>query len=102
MPIEEYEWSASAGAVTDLALYRSYYYEDINHLIMVETGTGNKYVPVTDDRGTLVGVINGDTNKLIEKIYYNSTGLSRSFSINPTSGAETENPDGRSLYLNFQ
>jgi len=96
----------------DDALLRRYYYEGpINKLALVEVFNGaatleNAYVPLTDDRGTIMGVIDVTDPQnitLIEKLYYNSTGLCKSY-----DGSDTENliPDtsfniARSQYLPF-
>jgi len=92
------------------ALVRRFTYGTaINELIQVEedqypknpngslTDTNDKiFIPVIDDRGTLVGVIDGKSKQLIEKLYYNSTGLVKSYSAIPVANApsaEIENLD---------
>ncbi|MCF7957145.1 MAG: RHS repeat-associated core domain-containing protein [Phycisphaerae bacterium] len=96
-------------------LIRRYYYEEgINKLAMIEeyfgaTTPANVYIPLTDERGTLMGVIDGKSGnatygQIIEKLYYNSTGLCKSFS---GSGGENTRDDGsgynlgRSQYIPF-
>ena len=45
-------------------------------------GTLDKtYLPILDDRGTLMGVAD-ENGVLIEKLYYNSTGLIKSYDAN--------------------
>ncbi len=69
-------------------LVRSYYYESgINKLAMVEEGA-NTYVPLIDDRGTLMGAAN-TSGTVIEKLYYNATGLCKSY-----NGSDIENTRG--------
>ncbi len=83
-------------------LKQRYYYEaGINTLAMVET-LGTTYVPLLDDRGTLMGVADG-TGQVIEKLYYNSSGLCKAF-----TGADVEKVRagsslnlGRSEYIPF-
>ncbi len=85
------------------ALKQRYYYEEgINRLALVETGSGIIYIPLLDDRGTLMGVADA-AGAIVEKLYYNSTGLCRSFS---GSGVENVRPGtslniGRSQYIPF-
>lgn len=50
---------------------RFYYEEGINRLALVETGAGETFVPLLDDRGTLMGVADAD-GAVIEKLYNNS------------------------------
>jgi RHS repeat-associated protein len=89
---------------------RFYYEEGINKLAPVEiynydgnhqfTGISS-YIPLTDDRGTVMGVVQEGVG-LVEKLYYNSTGLCKSF-----DGSDQPNLDptgfniGRSLYIPF-
>ena len=101
----------------DDALIRRYYYEGpINKLALVEVFNGaatleNAYVPLTDDRSTIMGVVDVTTAGspvLVEKLYYNSTGLCKSYLYNPANQTFEENliPDtsfniARSQYLPF-
>ncbi len=85
------------------SLVRRYYYEGgINKLAMVED-SANTYVPLIDDRGTLMGAAN-TSGTVIEKLYYNATGLCKSY-----DGSDAENlrdggsgPNiGKSEYIPF-
>ena len=55
------------------------------------------YLPIIDDRGTLIGVANSD-GELIEKLYYNSTGVMKSYQAD---GVENVDANARSKYLPF-
>ncbi|MCF7982593.1 MAG: HNH endonuclease, partial [Pseudomonadales bacterium] len=86
-----------------------YYEAGINKPALVEkydaTGLEGAYVPLTDDRGTVVGVYdvkvgNSTCGQLVEKLHYNATGLCKSFDPN---GLENLTPGtdiniGRSCY----
>lgn len=104
-PIEERFMSG----VYDDEIKRRYYYEDgINKLALVECFFGLSspvftFVPLTDDRGTVVGVIYTANETVVEKLYYNSTGLCKSFDgsgtpiTDPTTGFNV----GRSVLIPF-
>ncbi len=54
-----------------------FYYEGVNRLYAMKIVGGTKagyYTCITDDRGTLIGIADSDGN-IVEKIYYNATGL---------------------------
>ena len=91
---------------------RFYYEEGINQLALVEVynydGSFNltsisSYIPLTDDRGTVMGVVDASTGLIIEKLYYNSTGLCKSFdgSDQPITDPTTGFNIGRSMYIPF-
>jgi len=87
-------------------LKRRYYYEDgIHKLALVEDFDNSKtYVPLTDDRGTIMGVIDVTTTPtLVEKLYYNSTGLCKSYDGNDAANLipSTNFNIARSAYIPF-
>lgn len=110
VPIEERYTSGD----NDDEIKRRFYYEDgINKVALVEIYDGqttpqHSYVPLTDDRGTVVGVVdvtNPTTPAIVEKLYYNSTGLCKSFDGSGnektvTVGTHTFNI-GRSEFIPF-
>ncbi len=60
-----------------------YYYEDgINKPALIETGAGT-CIPLTDDRGSVMGVTD-TSGTLLEKLYYNTSGLCRSYDATVT------------------
>ncbi len=80
--IEERSWDTGD-------LHRRYFYDNaVNRPVVVqEDKNGNNqvddsedktYILITDDRGTLMGVADS-SGAIIEKLYYNSTGLTQSF-----------------------
>ena len=70
--------------LTDLVLVDKYSKNDQDETVI------NSYVPIRDDRGTIVGVADSDGN-IIEKLYYNSTGLCKSYYLNTGDGLYHEN-----------
>ena len=91
-------------------LIRRYYYEPgINKLATVEVYEGaataqHTYIPLTDDRGALMGVINDATGQIIEKLHYNSTGLCKSYQADGTENYRSDVTTlnlGRSAYIPF-
>jgi hypothetical protein len=91
----------------DGSLKSRYYYEEgINKLALMEeynsAGAITAYIPITDDRGTLMGVANA-SGQIIEKLYYNSTGLCKAFTgagVEKLRSNSTLNL-GRSEYIPF-
>jgi RHS repeat-associated protein len=81
--IEERDWTSGA-------LVRRYFYEPDGKPVAVHEDTNGDaaidatetvYVLVTDDRGSVIGVL-GDVNgvaTLVEKLHYNSTGLTKTY-----------------------
>ena len=64
--------------LSDGLLQDRYYYEDgLHRLALVKTGA-TEYVPLIDERGTVMGLTN-TTGTVQEKLYYNSTGLIKAF-----------------------
>ncbi|MBI9019589.1 MAG: hypothetical protein JEZ07_20250 [Phycisphaerae bacterium] len=90
-----------------------YYYEpqSINRLVLTETFNNDGtlkdiFVPIIDDRGTLLAVfgsLEGAPFTLLEKLYYNSTGLCKSF--DPITNEQNQdlagNPSKSSQYIPF-
>jgi len=98
----------------DGSLKRRFYYEEgVNKLALVEIYNGQAtpqgaYIPITDDRGTVMGVVDATTGsstngQIIEKLYYNSTGLCKSFDRNgqPNIDPATGFNISRSQYIPF-
>ena len=64
--------------LSDGVLQDRYYYEDgLHRLALIQTGA-TEYVPLIDERGTVMGLTN-TTGLVQEKLYYNSTGLMKAF-----------------------
>jgi hypothetical protein len=60
-------------------------------------------VPLTDDRGTVMDLADAATSQVVEKLYYNSTGLCKAYdgSGNAKLRANTSYNRGRSQFVPF-
>jgi|GEM_PF-2461971 len=76
--------------------------EDADNDGIVDENNDNVYIPLLDDRGTLMGVAN-KTGFIIEKLYYNSTGLVKSYIWDGSNFVEAVDTNGnnigRSLFI---
>ena len=89
-------------------LRRRYYYEDgMNRPALMEDAVQERaFVPLTDDRGTVMGVMevtDPAAPVLLEKLYYNATGLCKSYHYTGSGWAESAHGEtaynlGRSAY----
>ena len=87
-----------------------YFYDNAGRLVKAELDTDfdgvldQTCLTILDDRGTLIGVAN-ESGELIEKLYYNSTGLMKSYSPDGTKWKPTLDKYGNQLreskYLPF-
>ena len=59
--------------LSDGSLKRRYYYESVNELVLIEDNvSGDDYIPLLDDRGTVMGLARAVNGQLVEKLYYNA------------------------------
>lgn len=84
-------------------LLRRYYYEDgINMLAFIEDNVESKdYAVLTDDRGSVMGLVDASTTSIVEKLYYNSTGLCKAYTSGGTAKTDSSYNIGRSEYVPF-
>jgi len=73
--------------VDNHVMERYYHGPGLNNPLRVDKFAANgvlagSYDLICDDRGTVIGVVNATTGQIIEKLFYNSTGLCKAYYAN--------------------